>query len=645
MTTKIETYIPLYRKYRPQQFADVVGQEAIVQTLGNAIATSKIAHAYLFCGPRGTGKTSTARIFAKSLNCRQGPTVTPCQECESCTGITRGNALDVVEFDAASNNGVEDARELIENCQFAPMAGRYKVYIIDEVHMLTPQAFNALLKTLEEPPPNVIFIFATTEAHKVLPTIISRCQRFDFTRITVEDIARQLRRIADAEAIRIDDEALMTIARHARGGMRDAVGLLDQVGVIARAQPDITIGRADVSRFIGSLEEDVLIAVTESIADHQASELLSAVGELINRGIEPAQLVKDLTQHFRNLFLVKAAGPSAQARPLGLPEDYFEKLRLQAERFSVEELPQMLEALAGIERNIRASQQTQLWLEVGLLEMAYRQDIHLVKDLARRVEVLESQLAGGAPVPGLASAPAPVSRPASSRPGPASQSAPAPQPVQTAPAQAASPAPAQAVSTPAPAANGNGIPNWHDVVAMVASPPTKALLDQHSFLVEMGSGKLTVGCSSEPILESIKNPTKFFHLQKAVEKYFGQPMTINLILEKNRPDRQAGFPAPPPAPTPESSPPPAPPPAEKNMAPKPEPPPAAKKQEIPQAGPEPEMADDDPPPDVDRPEPVMAGSPGGRTTEPPADSSDASDPDLAEAKKYTVELLQGKLLD
>ncbi|MCE3235638.1 MAG: polymerase subunit gamma and tau, partial [Vampirovibrio sp.] len=297
--TRIETYIPLYRKYRPQAFADLVGQEAISQTLGNAINLNKVAHAYLFCGPRGTGKTSTARIFAKSLNCEQGPTVTPCMQCASCVGITQGNALDVIEFDAASNNGVNDARELIENCQYSSMTGRFKVYIIDEVHMLTSQAFNALLKTLEEPPPNVIFIFATTEAHKVLPTIISRCQRFDFNRITTENIVSRLRYIAEQEAITIDDEALLMIARHARGGLRDAVGLLDQVAVLGRAQPGKVIGRKDVAMFIGTLEEDLLLRLSGAIAQRQAADLLNELNELLNRGIEPIQLLKDLTVHFR----------------------------------------------------------------------------------------------------------------------------------------------------------------------------------------------------------------------------------------------------------------------------------------------------------------------------------------------------------
>jgi DNA polymerase-3 subunit gamma/tau len=311
--TRIETYIPLYRKYRPQTFADLVGQEAIAQTLGNAIQLNKVAHAYLFCGPRGTGKTSTARIFAKSLNCEQGPTVTPCLQCASCTGITQGNALDVIEFDAASNNGVGDARELIENCQYSSMTGRFKVYIIDEVHMLTPQAFNALLKTLEEPPANVIFIFATTEAHKVLPTIISRCQRFDFNRITTENIVARLRYIAEQEQISIDEEALLAIGRHARGGLRDAVGLLDQVSVLSRAQQDKVIGRKDVALFIGTLEEELLLRLGNSIAQRQAADLLNDLNELLSRGIEPVQLLKDLTMHFRNLLLVKAS--AAQATP------------------------------------------------------------------------------------------------------------------------------------------------------------------------------------------------------------------------------------------------------------------------------------------------------------------------------------------
>ncbi len=557
--TRIETYIPLYRKYRPQQFADLVGQEAISQTLGNAINLNKVAHAYLFCGPRGTGKTSTARIFAKSLNCEQGPTVSPCLQCASCMGISQGNALDVIEFDAASNNGVNDARELIENCQYSSMTGRFKVYIIDEVHMLTNQAFNALLKTLEEPPANVIFIFATTEAHKVLPTIISRCQRFDFNRITTENIVSRLRYIATEESIAIDDEAVLMIARHARGGLRDAVGLLDQVSVLSRAQQDKVVGRKDVALFIGTLEEDLLLRLSKAIAERQAADLLNQLSELLNRGIEPIQLLKDLTIHFRNLLLVQAAGRNADPDLLSLPPDYYQHLSEQVVLFpDAEEIPQIIGRLASVERNVRHSSQPQLWLEVGLIELAYRYEIQLVKDLSERVSQLESRLAGGiaAPAPSVPATRPPASAPPRPQSAVPMQSAPVPSappvsapPIAPAPPPAAvmapvlsqpanppiaSPAPQGSMAPPAPAGSLEAL--YGQVCAAIPSLMFRALVQQQSFPISLEGDLFVVGCLGDANLATMKKADKFIHLQKAVDKVLGRPIRVELVLEKKKPE-------------------------------------------------------------------------------------------------------------
>ena len=246
-----KNYIPLYRKYRPQTIEQIVGQEHIKKALENAIEMNRISHAYLFTGPRGTGKTSTARIFAKSLNCEKGPTINPCNECENCRIITNSIPIDVIEIDAASNRSVNDADEIIQKVALAPVQSRYKIYIIDEVHMLTNQAFNALLKTLEEPPKNVIFILATTEVHKVLDTIKSRCQRFDFKRITTDDIAKHLRYISDKEDINITDDALRYIAQNSAGGMRDSIALLDQLSVLNSTSEAISVD--DINRLLGRL--------------------------------------------------------------------------------------------------------------------------------------------------------------------------------------------------------------------------------------------------------------------------------------------------------------------------------------------------------------------------------------------------------
>jgi DNA polymerase III subunit gamma/tau len=596
--TRIETYVPLYRKYRPQVFANVVGQEAIVQTLGNAIQLNRVAHAYLFCGPRGTGKTSTARIFAKSLNCEQGPTTTPCLQCASCTGIAHGNALDVIEFDAASNNGVGDARELIENCQYSSMSGRFKVYIVDEVHMLTPQAFNALLKTLEEPPANVIFVFATTEAHKVLPTIVSRCQRFDFNRITTEDIVSRLQTVATAEQIEIDEEAVRMIARHARGGLRDAVGLLDQVAVLGRGQVDRRINRQDVALFIGTLEEDLLLRLSRAIAERQSSQLLADLNELSNRGVEPLQLLKDLSLHFRNLLVIQAAGLGVNAEALSLASDYCDALREQGVLFpDPEELPQILSRLASIERNVRHNAHPQLWLEVGLLELAYRHEMALVKTLSDRITQLEAQLASGgtvrtttavpsgpqqrmpavaahqaasivaaSPSPSISAAPAkvappppitayalpveapvpvavasPTSLPAGASASPSSVfSTAALAPVTSVPVLPASHL-AASISQDTPLANVS-LAEYQQLCSVIPSLTLRSLLQQQAFPLSFVRDVLTLGVMSEPNLMVLKKPDRFIHIEKAAERVFGRPIRVDLQLEKNRPASMAAAP-------------------------------------------------------------------------------------------------------
>lgn len=606
--TMIQTYIPLYRKYRPQAFADVVGQEAIIQTLSNALNLSKVAHAYLFCGPRGTGKTSTARIFAKSLNCEQGPTVTPCQTCASCSGITAGNALDVIEFDAASNNGVQDARELIENVQFTPLAGKYKIYIIDEVHMLTTQAFNALLKTLEEPPPNVVFIFATTEAHKVLPTIISRCQRFDFNRITHQDIIKRLAWIAEQETIHIAPDALEMIGRHVRGGMRDAVGLLDQVAVLGRGetgQAAKLISRSDVTLFIGALEEDMLIGLSQAIADKQPDVILQTLNTLEQQGIESAQLVKELTGHFRNLLLVSACQQDGNlsANQLDLPDSYFQKLQAQTTLFALEELPQILSKLSGTERHIRTTQQPQLWLEVGLMELAYREGINTVQNLSERVAKLEAALAAGIET-------RPLAQP--------QQSAPKPLPSKPIPtAFEPKPEPALVVPSAAPITSGDGL--FQQICQAVANSNTRGLLEQQAFLISHTGNKLVIGCASEPIVTTLKNPKKFIHLQKAADQILGQTTVIDVVVKKNQ--------APMATPTSEAVPEP-----EKVLV-------MAGHISSPPNASEPEIQ-----PNRSEPAPSIPTLPIPQQPDPPKAVHHNTE-DLSEAKQYTVQLLQGKIIE
>lgn len=354
---------------------------------------NKVAHAYLFTGPRGTGKTSAARILAKSLNCETGPTPSPCGVCSSCNDITSGNALDVIEIDAASNRSVEDARLLIDRVHFAPVAGRYKVYIIDEVHMLTPQAFNTLLKTLEEPPPNLVFILATTEAHKVLETIISRCQRFDFRRIPQDSMVKRLKEIAETENIQISTEALNLIARRSAGGLRDALGLLDQISVLSDINQEIEV--RDVLSLIGALPEDMLIKLSDGIARKDGSYVLQILNELMGFGSEPIQIVKELTIHFRNL-LIAATVKENLKDIIDASEEFFDDLRKISTNFKQAEIAQIIDKLAYTERMVKNTTQPTLWLEVGILSICYRHEIFIVEELQKRVEDLERIVATGA---------------------------------------------------------------------------------------------------------------------------------------------------------------------------------------------------------------------------------------------------------
>ena len=299
-----KNYIPLYRKYRPQNIEEIVGQEHIKKALSNAIESDRVSHAYLFTGPRGTGKTSTARIFAKSLNCEKGPTVSPCNECENCKNITNAIPIDVIEIDAASNRSVSDAEEIIQNVAMSPVHSRYKIYIIDEVHMLTTTAFNALLKTLEEPPANVIFILATTEVHKVLDTIKSRCQRFDFKRITTDDISKHLRYISDKEGINIEDDALTYIAQNSAGGMRDSIALLDQLSVLSSSEDKISVD--DINRILGRLSFESLSALFGAIVSSNQNEALNKLNDIYNSGNEPSQILSNLLEYMRNALIIKS---------------------------------------------------------------------------------------------------------------------------------------------------------------------------------------------------------------------------------------------------------------------------------------------------------------------------------------------------
>ena len=383
-----KNYVPLYRKYRPQKLEEIVGQEHVKKALTNAIEANRISHAYLFTGPRGTGKTSTARIFAKSLNCEKGPTVSPCNECENCNNITKSIPIDVIEIDAASNRSVSDAEEIIQNVAMAPVHSRYKIYIIDEVHMLTPTAFNALLKTLEEPPENVIFILATTEVHKVLDTIKSRCQRFDFKRITTGDISKHLRYISDNENINITDEALNYIASNSAGGMRDSIALLDQLSVLNSESEQITVD--DINRMLGRLSFGMLSDLFENIIKSNSTSALEVLNSIYNQGNEPSQILSNFLEYLRNSLILKSTESKSVSGVVQLNDEQIRKLSSCLDDIETHQIVSLIDKCSSYIKELKLTTNPKLWLDVAILDMANLAQNTKLEDLQIRLQQLEA---------------------------------------------------------------------------------------------------------------------------------------------------------------------------------------------------------------------------------------------------------------
>jgi DNA polymerase-3 subunit gamma/tau len=362
-----DRYLVYARKWRPQTFDDVIGQDHITRTLQNAISTGRIAHAFLFIGSRGIGKTTTARILAKALNCLavDAPTCQPCNTCDNCRSISEGNNIDVIEIDGASNNSVDDVREIRENVRLVPSRARYKVYIIDEVHQLSPGAFNALLKTIEEPPAHAIFILATTEAHKVPATIVSRCQRFDFRRVATDRICVLLRRILDKEGIRATDEALQAVARAAEGGIRDAESILDQL--VSYCDKEITF--KDVFDVLGLVDWQILHDLSDAIFEKDVAKQLRIVEDVVSAGKDLSQFVQDILRYYRNLLVCKTGGAKTL---LALPEDEIAKMKERARRHTLTGLIRLVEQFAELTKGFESQLAQRIALETLLIRISKR---------------------------------------------------------------------------------------------------------------------------------------------------------------------------------------------------------------------------------------------------------------------------------
>ena len=625
------SYEPLHHKYRPQSFAQLVGQQAIAATLSNALRQRRIAPAYLFTGARGTGKTSSARIFAKSLNCLQSdmPTDAPCGKCEICQAIARGSALDVIEIDAASNTGVDNIRELIERAQFAPVQCRYKVYVIDEVHMLSTAAFNALLKTLEEPPDRVVFVLATTDPQKILPTIISRCQRFDFRRIPLEDMVAHLEAIAQKEGIPITVEAVQLVAQISLGGMRDAESLLDQLSLL---EGEITVDR--VWDLVGAVPERDLMDLLQAIAQDDPATVLDRARNLMDRGREPLIVLQNLASFYRDLLIAKAAPNRNDLVAITPPT--WEQLCDFAQNCEIGWITAGQQHLRTAEVQVKNTSQPRLWMEVtvlGLLPSAIQ---------TREVGTQPARPQSTPPVPPR---PIPTTQgEAIAPPTPAPAPAPVPPPSSSSPP--ASPPPSSPPSSPPPSPPPEEPPPvpsvpelspdlkqlWQDVLKLVEPFSTQMMLRQQCHLIAFNGSEARVGTRSKPLFKMAKD--RMPNIEAAFAKQCGKSIRVTLEVASGEAAPTADYhPAPP----------------KEERSPQPSPPPtSAPPEETPPTAP--------PPPEQPPVSPSPAQDPSSSPTAIPPPSPDAPDfptpplhweaeDEVLRAAKSLAQMFNGQIVD
>lgn len=501
------SYLVMARKFRPITFDAVIGQEHITRTLKNAISSERVGHAYLFTGPRGVGKTTTARILAKALNCAEGPTPTPCNQCTNCKQITNGNYLDVAEIDGASNNSVDDIRELREKVKYTPTSGRYKVYIIDEVHMLSTSAFNALLKTLEEPPPHVKFIFATTEPHKLPATIISRCQRFDFKKIPLAKIIGNLADISAKEGINIGPSSLHKIAKAADGSMRDAQSILDQI--VASCGQEAK--DADVEQILGLIDRVLVESMADAILGRDGQGVLQLIDQLINGGCNPVYFAQQLLGHFRNLLLLKLCKDSKDL--LEVTDEELAVLKQQADKTSTPELIQLVKIMLGDEEVLRRALNSRVVLEMILLKLTEVKPLLPVEEILARLSELESNTVSGKtsqpilePAQPLPVEPAHVESPPIQSP-----------PVEPPPVQ---PPPAQPQSIP----TDNPSQLWQRVKAGVK--PSLAAVLEHGTITGLSEEEVCLGFEGAFFKEQAEDPQNRRVIEAVIKESLGREIKL-----------------------------------------------------------------------------------------------------------------------
>ena len=517
------SYLVLARKWRPQSFEDIAGQGHITRTLQNAIRTQRIAHAYLFTGVRGVGKTTAARVVAKALNCEKGPTPTPCNECSHCQEITNGSSIDVLEIDGASNRGIDEIRQIIEHVRYQPAQCRFKIYIIDEVHQVTKDAFNALLKTLEEPPPSVKFILATTEPHRLPETILSRCQRFDFRRIALREIVQRLDDIAKKEGLKITPGALVLLAREADGSMRDAQSLLEQV--LACAAPGSETGGAPavdeslLQDILGLAQRRLLYDLSAAVFQGDARRCVEIVAEAAAQGRDLGRLSRDLVEHFRNLMVARLSGEKAAATGslLDLPDQEIADLVAQAQELSLETLLDYFDFMAAGDEEVARSAHPRFALETAVIRLATLPKTLPVSELLERLEKLEGRFSGTA-------------RPTATRPKETAA------PVQ----------PAAAPSAKFEAGVGGDKDDaWQGFVAFVGRE--KKFLASHlqpCTVLELGPGRLKIGVSERHHMSYLDDADNLSTLKSLAKQFFSADMSLTLTPLAVDAEAQAGAVAP-----------------------------------------------------------------------------------------------------